>query len=133
MSATLKGNEAEALFVYEATKRFIKVAQPLFIEVYDYIIDIGTSTFKVQVKYTSKTRNEGYRLHLVSSCKGRKYSIYDVDFFLAYLKGPDVWYVFPVSILEEVTYLSLKPHDKQCKYFKYLEAWDLIQSGKPTI
>lgn len=132
MSATLKGNEAEALFVYEATKRFVKVAQPLFIEVYDYIVDNGLNTYKIQVKYVNKKRNEGYRLHLVSSCRNRKYSAYDVDFFLAYLKGPDVWYVFPVSILEQATYLSLKPQDKNCKYSKYLEAWDLIQSGKPT-
>ena len=132
--STLKGNEAESLFVYEATKRYIKVSKPLFTESYDYIIDTGFYTYKVQVKYVNKIRDGGYRIHLVSSsCNSRRYSPYEVDFFVVYIKEKNTWYVFPVSILSRVTYITVRPHSNKCKYFKYLEAWDFILSDKPTI
>ena len=91
---------------------------------------------RVQVKSTFQRlwygRNRGaYMCNTVSRApyaKERSYSAKEIDFFAFFLIPEDLWYIVPIADIADVRFaVQLNPYQPKNKYFRYLEAWHLLQ------
>ena len=56
------------------------------------------------------------------------YSPNQVDFFAFFVIPEDIWYIVPIAELRRTRFAAyLNPYDPKNKYFRYLEAWHLLQ------
>lgn len=113
-----QGTLAEQLFITEAIKRGYNVCKPLIECRYDFILDNGEKTKKVQVKSTKQKSRDGrgYILSLTSKCRHsnpqRRYSRKKVDAVIGYLFDEDVFVYIPPEIFENRGQVTLRKKAK---------------------
>jgi hypothetical protein len=54
------------------------------------------------------------------------YSADQIDFLVAYIFPKDLWYVFPVEVVQHRKGVCLTPGSKRSKFEQYREAWKLM-------
>jgi hypothetical protein len=126
-----RGALGELAFALKAASLGFGVSKPhADTEHYDFIVDSGKRLSRVQVKSTSSVFHSGYR---ASSYRGA-YSTYkpdEIDFLVAYIVPRNIWYVIPVSAIEDSTCMTFYPDG--CRNGGHLEvyreAWHLLASG----
>jgi hypothetical protein len=84
----------------------------------------------VQVKSTVLQQGEAYRCVIRSRVK--LYTAKDIDFLACYLVPEDLWYIIPRDqAVRAHSRLYLNPYVRSNSYFRYLEAWHLLQRPRP--
>jgi hypothetical protein len=120
-----RGELAELAFMRKAATFGFGVAKPWGdCDRYDVIV---RKAFWAQIKSVwaiTPTRSY-YRL----KATGNRQSLYtadQIDFLVAFLFSKDLWYVFPLALMELRKVICLTPGSKRSKYEKYREAWKLM-------
>jgi hypothetical protein len=99
LPAKRRGEIAEAAFLLKAASLGFSVAKPWGdSDRYDFILDNGRRTWRVQVKSAHTSSLRGYTLHACGKVQSRPYTAREIDFLVGYVVPDDVWYVFPISI-----------------------------------
>src|SRR5437764_6978014 len=94
------GELAEAAFVVKAAGLGFAVSKPWGdSERYDFILDAGHRTFRVQIKCTESPNANGYQVQSTYTDQKKKghYTAADIDFLVAYILPFDLWYVVPAA------------------------------------
>jgi len=130
LNCKAKGELGEMVFLHKASSLGFGVAKPFGDnERYDFILDSGKRLWRIQVKSIYRSRHRGYH---TSIRRGRgayePYHPTEVDFMVAYVAPPDIWYVIPVNSLAGSASLSFYPSGcRSGGYFEaYREAWHLM-------
>ncbi len=108
---------------------------------YDFVVEHGGKFHRVQVKSTgciSRGLNFGsgaYVCHMGTFSRKNRgvffpYTPNEIDFFALYVIPEDIWYIMPIHRKLAKCAALLNPHQRSNKYFKYMEAWHLLKSGK---
>jgi hypothetical protein len=120
------GEMAEAAFVAKASEMGFSVAKPWGdSDPYDFITQSGGRLCRVQVKSAYRAgKDGGYSFHAHGHAL-ESYGEDEIDVLVAYAAPEDVWYVFPVEVVQGLRSLKLFPGSrrKRSKYEKYGEAW----------
>jgi hypothetical protein len=100
-----RGQLAELAFMRKAASLGFSVSKPWQEgERYDVIVRVNEVFWRVQVKSVlakSHSRNH-YRIrtHGGGRCRLTPYSASEIDFLAAYIFPEDLWYLFPISVIE---------------------------------
>ena len=127
------GELAEAAFVVKAAGLGFAVSKPWGdSERYDFILDAGHRTFRVQVKCTESLHANAYQVQSTYTDRNRKghYTATDIDVLVGYVLPLDLWYVVPVHALPESASLRFYPHGciaKRARFEQYREAWQFFR------
>jgi hypothetical protein len=130
-----RGELAELAFMRKAAGLGFAVAKPWGdSDRYDVIVRFGKLFWRVQVKsvLTRLPSRNLYRVRLTGARK-RCYSSEDIDFLVAYIFAKDVWYVFPVEVIENRESICLKPDSEKCRFIQYREAWGLMKPNPAVV
>ena len=73
-----------------------------------------------------------YRIKL-SGRTNQPYKADEIDFLVAYIFAEDIWYVFPVTIIENQTMLCISLGLKRSRLEPYREAWNLMGTNEPAL
>jgi len=123
-----RGEWVELLFMTRAVERGFNALKPWGDSArYDVSIEHNGRFLRVQVKCTETWIGSAYRCTLVAAHQ-RPYTAADLDYFAIYIVPDDIWYFFPVRVLEGQSAVVLTPHRKGHKHEKYKQAWDLLES-----
>ena len=129
-----RGELAELAFMRKAASLGFAVAKPWGdSDRYDIVVRFHKTFWRVQVK--SVLALTPSRPHFVVQTKnagGKPYSRDDIDFLVAYIFAEDLWYVFPVHVVEQKKSLCVKPGSKKSRLGQYRENWDLMRSPGPS-
>ncbi len=132
-SAKAQGEEVEVRFLLQALTLGLAVAKPYGDNVpYDFIVDNGRRTFRVQVKSVSRFDLGSYRLSTARGGRGKSpYSPREIDFLAAYIIPEDAWYLIPVRAFAPRKSLRLcpangRPGSRPRRLERYREAWHLL-------
>jgi hypothetical protein len=131
-----RGEVAEAAFLHKAARLGFSVAKPWGeSDRYDFILDNGARTWRVQVKSAHCDGKNGYSFHACGNVQSRTYTAADIDFFVAYIVPEDVWYVVPIAVFSAIRAVKFFPSSKRrmSRYEKYREAWCLMACPKDGI
>lgn len=123
-----RGEAAEAAFLHKATLLGFSVAKPWGdSNRYDFILDNGRRSWRVQVKSAYARGPHNYCIRASDSAR-RKYTAHDVDFLIAYVVPEDAWYVIPIDAFGRSATISLTPASprRKSRFEKYREAWCLV-------
>jgi hypothetical protein len=127
-----KGELAELAFLHKAASLGFGVAKPYGdSESYDFILDSGKRFLRVQVKSIHTRTQWVYRTQAHHN-SGQRYTAEDIDFLVAYVVTPDIWYVIPVNCVTAASALSFYPSGCQKnggQFECYREAWHLMAPG----
>ena len=134
------GELAEAAFVVKAASLGFAVSKPWGdSERYDFILDAGHRTWRVQIKCTESISNGGYQVQSTYTDRKQKghYTADDIDVLVAYILPLDLWYVVPAHALPASASLRFYPQGNctRPRFEQYREAWDLFhhrQAPKAT-
>jgi hypothetical protein len=126
------GEIAEAEFIAKAVSEGFVVAKPWGdSESYDFIVNVRKKFhfWRVQVKsahVVGKDLTYSFRAH---DHEQKSYTAEDIDALVAYAKPEEVWYVFPVRVVEGLKALKLYPGSrrKRSKYEKWREKWEILR------
>ena len=126
------GELAEAAFVVKAASLGFAVSKPWGdSERYDFILDAGHRTWRVQIKCTESTSNGGYQVQSTYTDRKRKghYTADDIDVLVAYILPLDLWYVVPAHALPASASLRFYPEGNctRPRFEQYREAWDIFR------
>ena len=124
-----RGELAELAFMRKAANFGFAIAKPWGgSERYDVIVRFGKIFWRVQVKSVlgPLPSTTSFRVR-TSSAHHRGYSDEDIDFLVAYIFAKDVWYVFPVEVIENRESICLRPDSEKCRFIQYREAWGLMK------
>jgi len=117
MDVNNRGQYSELRFTIECVRRGIKVSTPVSARsVYDLIVDIDSTIYRVQIKsHWKKPKNKNvYELDVRRHrSKNRSYLKTEVDFFAVYVYDLDGFFVFPNK---EMKSISLNP--EKTKYWQ---------------
>ena len=123
-----RGEVAELAFMRKAATLGFAVAKPWGdCDRYDMVVRAGKVFWRVQVKSVwdvAPTRSH-YRARTTGNA-GTPYSAEEIDFLVAYIFAKDLWYVFPVAVIEHHQAICVTPGSKTSKYEQYREAWKLM-------
>lgn len=92
---------------------------------YDFIVDRGGVTNRVQVKSTNSysKRKNGYVVNVIhgKNTNGKRYNSSLVDEIAVYIYDYDAWYLIPVVGDSFVRYMVFSPHNplSKAKYEKF--------------
>ncbi|HZQ68027.1 MAG TPA: group I intron-associated PD-(D/E)XK endonuclease [Terriglobales bacterium] len=130
------GELAEAAFVVKAASLGFAVSKPWGdSERYDFILDAGHRTWRVQIKCTESTNAGGYQVQSTYTDRKRKghYTADDIDVLVAYILPLDLWYVVPAHALPASASLRFYPGGNctRPRFEQYREAWDLFRHKQP--
>ena len=130
------GELAEAAFVVKAAGLGFAVSKPWGdSERYDFILDAGHCTWRVQIKCTESTNAGGYQVQSTySDCKQKgHYTADDIDILVAYILPLDLWYIVPAHALPQSASLRFYPegNTRKPRFEQYREAWTIFQKPKP--
>src|SRR3954462_2422484 len=106
------GELAEAAFVDKAAGLGFAVSKPWGdSERYDFILDAGHRTFRVQIKCTESLNANGYQVQSTYTDRKQKghYTAADIDILVAYILPLDLWYVIPAQAFPESASLRFYP------------------------
>ena len=122
------GELAEAAFVVKAASLGFAVSKPWGdSERYDFILDAGHRTFRVQVKCTESINANAYQVQSTYTNGNHKghYTAADIDVLVGYVLPLDLWYVVPVEALPGSASLRFYPNgsiSKRVRFEQYREA-----------
>jgi len=128
-----RGEVAEAAFLHKAAMLGFAVAKPWGeSDRYDFIVDSGSRSWRVQVKSAHCNGKYGYTFHACGNVQSVTYTAKDIDFLVAYVVPEDVWYVVPIQAFKRITSVTLFPSSKRrmSRFEKYREAWCLMACPK---
>jgi hypothetical protein len=130
------GELAEAAFVVKAASLGFAVSKPWGdSERYDFILDAGHRTWRVQIKCTATLLAGAYEVQSTYTDRKHKghYTADDIDVLVAYILPLDLWYVVPANALPASASLRFYPEGKctrRPRFEQYREAWDLFRQTK---
>lgn len=136
MHCKRRGEVAEAAFLHKAASLGFSVAKPWGeSDRYDFILDNGAHSWRVQVKSAYTSAVNGYSFHACGNVPSRRYTPLDIDFIVGYVVPNDVWYVFPIALFAKIGAVKVFPASKRrmSRYEKYREAWCLMACPKDGI
>jgi hypothetical protein len=130
-----RGHLAELAFMRKAASLGFSVAKPWAEgERYDAIVRVENVCWRVQVKSTlAKAPSRPHYRIKTSTCSRYNqhdrtlYSANDIDFLVAYIFPEDLWYVFPVAVIENRAVVALMPGSRRSRFEQYREAWNLFR------
>jgi hypothetical protein len=125
-----QGEWAEVCFLHKAVAHGLMVSRPcLQTARYDFLVDSGSSLFRVQVKSVRQLYRDVYRIATCSGKVAKKgYTPDEIDFFAGYVIPHDAWYIIPARVVPSIVALYVAPHRKsRRKYERYREAWHLLR------
>ena len=132
-----RGELAEMMFMVKATTKGLIVAKPYGdSHRYDFILDSGKRTWRVQVKSSSSTHWRAYTVNAYWKTTHRHmpYLPSKVDFLAVVILGTDIWYLIPVHALGGRLMVRVYPFGGDPRgsrrFEKYREAWHLLQPNK---
>jgi len=134
------GELAEAAFVVKAAGLGFAVSKPWGdSERYDFILDSGPRTWRVQIKCTESLNANGYPVQSTYCDRKQKghYTAADIDVLVAYILPLDLWYVVPAHAFPASASLRFYPEGnisgRQPRFEQYREAWRLFQQSQPSV
>lgn len=134
LDAKRRGELAELAFMRKAANLGFAVAKPWGdSDRYDVVVRFEKTFWRVQIK--SVLALTPSRRHFVVHAKntaGKPYSSDEIDFLVAYIFAVDLWYIFPVHVVEQKKSLCVKPGSKKSRLEQYRENWDLMRSPAKT-
>lgn len=115
-----QGQIAEEIVAAEAMKRGYNVCEPLLECRYDFILDNGVETKKVQVKSTKQKRNGSYILKLTSKCRNsspeKRYTKTEIDAVIGYIFEEDLFVHISPEIFEKRNQVRLRYEDADIEH-----------------
>jgi hypothetical protein len=133
------GELAEAAFVVKAAGLRFAVSKPWGdSERYDFILDSGPRTWRVQIKCTESLNANGYQVQSTYCDRKQKghYTAADIDVLVAYILPLDLWYVVPAHAFPASASLRFYPEGnisgRRPRFEQYREAWRLFQQPQPS-
>jgi PD-(D/E)XK nuclease superfamily protein len=129
LSTKRRGEVAEAAFLHKAASLGFSVAKPWGeSDRYDFIVENGVHSWRVQVKSAHTSALNGYGFHACGNVHSQRYTPRDIDFLVGYVVPEDVWYVLPIQLFSAITTVKVFPTSKRrmSRYEKYREAWCLM-------
>lgn len=134
-SCKKQGEWVELQFMARAAAHGLTVSKPWGeSSPYDCVVESDRVFNRVQIKSTTKFRDNGYECVIndfVAKRHRRRYAPGDFDFYAIYLIRENLWYVIPASVVEGKRAICLNPHYRKSRYISYLEAWHLLP-GSPS-
>ena len=134
------GELAEAAFVVKAATLGYAVSKPWGdSERYDFILDSGPRTWRVQIKCTESLNANGYQVQSTYTDQKKKghYTAADIDVLVAYILPLDLWYVIPAHAFPESASLRFYPEGnisgRRPRFEQFREAWHLFQHKQPSV
>jgi hypothetical protein len=131
------GELAEMMFMVKATSEGLIVAKPYGdSHRYDFLVDSGKRTWRVQVKSSTCTHCRAYTVNTYwkTTHKRTPYLPSKVDFLAVVILGTDIWYLIPVRALAGRLMVRVYPFGGDPRgsrrHEKYREAWHLLQPRK---
>jgi PD-(D/E)XK endonuclease len=127
------GELAEAAFVVKTAGLGFAVSKPWGdSERYDFILDAGHRTFRVQIKCTESLNANGYQVQSTYTDRNQKghYTPDDIDVLVAYILPLDLWYIVPSNALPASASLRFYPEgniSRRARFEQYREAWDFFR------
>ena len=128
------GELAEAAFVVKAASLGYAVSKPWGdSERYDFILDSGPRTWRVQIKCTESLNANGYQVQSTYTDQKKKghYTSQDIDVLVAYILPLNLWYVVPAHAFPPSASLRFYPEGnisgRPPRFEQYREAWRLFQ------
>jgi len=128
-----RGELAEAAFLHKAASLGFTVAKPWGeSDRYDFIVDSGSRSWRVQVKSAHCDGANGYSFHATGNVQSVVYTARDIDFLVAYIAPENVWYIVPVAVFKKIKRLKFFPSSRRrmSRFEKYREAWCLMACPK---
>ena len=131
------GELAEAAFVVKAAGLGFAVSKPWGdSERYDFILDSGPRTWRVQIKCTESLSNRGYQVQSTYTDRKQKghYTAADIDVLVAYILPLDLWNVIPAQAFPSSASIRLYPEgniSRHARFEQYREAWHLFGQQPP--
>ena len=128
------GELSEAAFLLKASSQGFGVAKPWGdSERYDFILDAGCRTWRVQLKCTASLRARGYDVQPIYAIYGKGKVVYspdDIDALVAHIIPVDAWYVLPIEAFAPSKSLRFYPdvNCRRARWERYREAWDLLRT-----
>jgi hypothetical protein len=121
----------EMMFMVKATQKgFAKAKTYGDSRHYDFIMDVGRSLWRVQVKSSSAKQYGSYQVNLQRNANGEviAYDASEIDFVVAIVMPCDAWYVIPVEAIagRKTAKLCLHGNPRSGTLGKYWEAWGLM-------
>lgn len=125
-----QGEMAEAEFLRRAIRENLIVSKPFGErQRYDFIIDSGNNTKRIQVKSTNNYSEEKKCFEFVCGHGGSSkepYTKTDIDFFAFYLIPKDIWYIVPVYSIQS-TRVRFYDNNKTCRLGMFLGNWKILK------
>ena len=132
LASKRRGEVAEAAFLLKAATLGFSVAKPWGdSDRYDFIVDSGHRSWRVQVKSAFSTTH-GHSFRAAGCVATKTYTADDIDFLVAYIAARDIWYVIPITAFDVIGSIKLHPYPKRrpSRFEKYREAWCLMACPK---
>jgi hypothetical protein len=119
------------LFMVKAARKGFATAKPFGdSRRYDFVLDVGTRLWRVQVKSSSAEQYGSYLVNLQRNANGEAvpYDPSEIDFVVAYVTPCDAWFVIPVEAIagQQSAKMCLRGNPRSGKMGKYWEAWGLM-------
>jgi hypothetical protein len=119
------------LFMVKAARKGFATAKPYGdSRPYDFILDVGTRLWRVQVKSSSAEQYGSYQVNLQRNSNGEvvPYDPSEIDFVVAYVMPCEAWFVIPVEAIagQQTAKMCLRGNPRSGKMGKYWEAWGLM-------
>lgn len=130
-----RGEWVELQFMARAAAHGLTVSKPWGdCARYDFIVESRGKFHRVQVKSTTNAKDGAYLCNTASVNPyenfARSYTREQIDFFAFYIIPEDVWFIVPIAAMGGAKYaVYLNPRRSRGKYFRYLEAWHLLNRG----
>ncbi|MGB8113934.1 MAG: group I intron-associated PD-(D/E)XK endonuclease [Candidatus Sulfotelmatobacter sp.] len=131
------GELAEMMFMVRASIRGLVVAKPYGeTQRYDFLVDSGKRTWRVQVKSSSCTRCRAFTVNAYwkTTRKHLPYLPSQVDFLAIAILGTESWYLIPIRALAGRLMVRVYPFGGDSRgsrrFEKYRDAWHLLQPDK---
>ncbi|HTZ98608.1 MAG TPA: group I intron-associated PD-(D/E)XK endonuclease [Terriglobales bacterium] len=126
-----KGELAELAFALCAASHGLIVSKPYGETApYDFLVHASRRPLRVQVKAAFTASCAGYAFNLITGLQHRRYTRDDIDFLAAYIGPLDLWYIFPIEIIESIGALTINPSARPgrrgARFEPYREAWHLL-------
>jgi hypothetical protein len=131
------GELAEMMFMVKASIKGMVVAKPYGeTQRYDFLVDSGKRTWRVQVKSSSCTHWRAFTVNAYwkTTRKHLPYLPSKVDFLAVAILGTDIWYLIPVRALAGRLMVRVYPFGGDPRgsrrFEKYRDAWHLLNPKK---
>ena len=131
-----RGEWVELQFMARATGKGFTVSKPWGDSArYDFAVEHNGRFHRVQVKSTMQQCKVGrgaYLCNTISRAPYREekgYTHKDIDFFAFFIIPEELWYIVPIADVRRARYaVFLNPFIEKNRWFRYLEAWDLMRN-----